>query len=78
METSMAVAMNATVLSVQPGDLLVRDHATQQEVIVHTASACCFCPGDQVCIRYSGIMTMSLPPQITADCIVKLSDCGYW
>lgn len=65
--------MHATVLKVQCDSLLVCDHATSQEVLVHTDQARCFCPCDQVCICYSGAMTMSIPPQISAECIYKVA-----
>ena len=56
-------------------DLLVCDLCACQEVLVHTNNACCFRPGQCVCIEYSGAMTMSIPPQISAECI-KLIPCG--
>lgn len=64
--------MTAIVREVENCSLLVCDCCTSQEVVVHTPIACCFCFGDKVCIRYNGIMTMSLPPQITATCIKKI------
>lgn len=70
------MTMHATVLRIQKGDLLVRDHRNAQEVIVHTRFARRFRVGDRVLIFYNGIMTMSLPPQITAGRIVRLSSCG--
>ena len=57
------MTMRATVLSTQRGRLLVFDQAMLQRVIVHARNACHFCVGDHVCIRYSGAMTMSIPPQ---------------
>lgn len=68
--------MHATVLRVQNGNLLVRDHRNTQEVVVHTRFARHFRVGDRVRILYNGIMTMSLPPQITAIRIVRLSACN--
>lgn len=65
---SMAV-MIATVLKVQKCDLLVCDLSNDCEVLVHCAKACCFCVDDKIRIEYSGIMTMSIPPQISATCI---------
>lgn len=72
------MVMNATVLEVSDCRLLVCDHKTSQKVIVNTRHAHCFCAGDRVCIEYNGIMTRSIPPQISADRIVKLPDhcCG--
>ena len=58
--------MIATVLRARPFNLLVRDHATWRNVVVHTPTAQRFFPGDLVRIWYSGAMTQSLPPQITA------------
>ena len=49
--------------------LLVCDLNSCQEVLVHTNDACCFRPGQCVCITYSGAMTMSIPPQISAECV---------
>lgn len=69
---SMNTTMRATVLCAEGCRLHVCDHCTDQEVIVHTPCAHCFCRCDQVCIQYSGAMTMSIPPQITAVCITKL------
>lgn len=67
--------MHATVCSVDCPHMLVCDHCTRQEVAVHmpTPCHCCFCPGDCVCIEFSGAMTASLPPQISADCIRLIS-----
>lgn len=76
MEVSMSATMNATVLHVHNCVLCVCDHDTNQEVIVHTPHACCFCACDQVCICYNGVMTRSIPPQITATCITKIPPCG--
>lgn len=70
------MSIRATVLTVDSCQLLVLDHCTSQEVLVHSHMACRFCPGDQVCIHYSGAMTRSLPPQITAFCIRHLPVCG--
>lgn len=68
--------MNATVLASQCCNLLVRDHSTFQEVFVRSNQACCFRAGDQVRVEYNGVMTMSLPPQITATNITFLNACG--
>lgn len=64
--------MQASVLDVQWGRLLVLDLATRQRVIVNTPDARFFRPGDLVRIWYSGAMTMSIPPQITALNITAL------
>lgn len=79
MEQTMPISttMRAVVKQVQTCYLLVCDCMTGQEVLVHSPDACHFCVCDRVCIHYSGAMTLSLPPQITATCITKLSasDC---
>lgn len=70
----MTTCMCAVVLYMQNSSLLVCDCSTQQKVLVHIDQACCFSCGDRVRIEYSGMMTMSLPPQITALCISRM--CG--
>ena len=65
--------MTATVLSVQHNNLLVFDFSNRQQVQVNTNSAFRFCLGDLVRIRYNGAMTMSIPPQISATSIVRIS-----
>ena len=75
MENTTAATMHAAVLRVCPCQLLVCDHDTSQEVLVHTPKACCFSVGEQICIEYNGIMTRSIPPQITADCVRRASCC---
>jgi hypothetical protein len=75
MMESSCVTMIARVLRVECCALLVCDCDTQQEVLVHTSRAHCFACGDCVCIRYGGIMTASIPPQITADHIKKHCPC---
>ncbi len=69
---NMTATMCATVLCVHDCSLLVCDSCTRQEVLVHTDRACCFSCGDYVRIEYSGMMSMSLPPQITALCISRV------
>lgn len=61
------------MLSAQNCRMSVCDQSTSQEVVVHSPCACHFRAGDQVCITYSGAMTMSIPLQITADFITRLS-----
>ena len=69
--------MTATVIRVDAKGLLVRDMATGQEVYVHTNIARQFRVGDVVRIRYNGIMTSSIPPQISAQAITRVSQqCG--
>ena len=73
-ERQEPVVMKARILRVNCCDLLVCDLSTCQEVLVHTESACCFRPGQCVCVEYDGAMTMSIPPQVSAAC-VKLIPC---
>ncbi len=63
----------ATVLAVLDGALLVSDCCTCRQVLVHTQGTSCFRPGDRARIRYSGASTRSLPPQITATEICRIS-----
>lgn len=63
--------MIARVLHAECCQMLVCDCDTNQEVIVHANNACCFSRGDCVCIRFNGAMTRSLPPQISATCVVR-------
>lgn len=67
--------MIATVQEVRPDNLLVRDRRTSQEVLVHTSFTHRFRPSDIVRILYSGAMTMSIPPQITAIRIFRIGGC---
>ena len=73
MESMETTVFQAEVLEVRNCQLLVCDCCTRQTVLVHTQQACCFSRGDCVEIEYSGIMTMSLPPQISALSISR--DC---
>ncbi len=68
--------MLAIVLKVSRDRLLVRDIATGQNVVVNTANARRFQRGDRIGIWYNGIMTNSLPPQISATRIVRLFTPG--
>lgn len=65
--------MKALVVSVQRDSLLVRDLASGQNVRVNTPMAQQFCPGNVVLIRYNGMMTMSIPPQISAQSIRRIA-----
>ena len=56
--------------------LLVCDHNSGEPVLVHTPNACCFSCGECVCVCHSGMMTMSIPPQVTAISVTKTSSCG--
>lgn len=72
---SKTVTMKACILRVCCCDLLVCNLHTSQQVLVHTPSACCFRAGEKVCIEYSGAMTMSIPPQVSASSIKRLDRC---
>ena len=64
--------MDARVMERQRGGLLVMDHATGQPVRVDTRLYPRFRPGEDVRIWYSGAMTRSLPPRVTARRIRRL------
>lgn len=67
----MTMVMCATILEVNRNSLLVRDNATSQDVLVNTSCVCHFRVNDRVKIIYNGIMTMSIPPQISAAKIIR-------
>ncbi len=75
-ECRESVTLNARVLRVCRCELLVCDLCGCQEVLVHTSDACRFQVGQCVSITYSGAMTMSIPPQISAECVTLLNNCG--
>lgn len=64
--------MNATVIRVQPGNLLVNDLSGNQEVLVHYRNSNRFSVGDSVRITHPGRMTHSIPPQISATSIQRI------
>ena len=68
--------MCAVVCQVQDSFLLVCDQSSCQQVQVNTSCASCYSAGDRICIHYNGAMTNSIPPQISADCIHKVSSCS--
>lgn len=73
---SEMTSMEACILEVRCCcQLLVCDLSNHQKVLVHTDRACCFCPGERVMIEYNGAMTLSIPPQISADRICRVSQC---
>lgn len=64
------VTMIATVVRAWGSQVLVTDNANGQEVLVNTNhSTSNLMTGEQVRIVYDGIMTASLPPQISAQSI---------
>jgi len=65
--------MNATVIRSNQGNLLVSDSSNGMEVLVLTRDARRFSPGDVVRITYNGQMTHSIPPQISATSIQRIS-----
>lgn len=65
--------MTATVISIDPRGLLVRDSATGQEVFVNFGNPSAFSPGDVIRISFSGMMTQSIPPQISAASITRVT-----
>ena len=70
--TSNSVTMRAQVLEVFCDALLVCDLSTCQQVRVNTPDACCYQVGQCLCNTYNGVMTTSLPPQISATSIQVL------
>lgn len=64
--------MNATVISIDPRGLLVRDSETGEEVFVNFGNPGLFSPGEAIRITYTGTMTPSIPPQISATAIVRV------
>ncbi len=62
--------MTATVVQAWGTQVLVTDNANGQEVLVNTGyNTTNLAAGDQVRIVYNGVMTASLPPQISAQSI---------
>ena len=69
------VTMLATVVQAWGSQVLVTDNSNGQEVLVNTNySTGNLNAGDQVRIVYDGIMTTSIPPQISAlsICVQRL------
>lgn len=65
--------MIATVRAIRFNSLLVRDRATSQNIVVNTRNTRGFFPGDIISILYNGVMTNSIPPQIFAIRIRRIS-----
>ena len=70
------MTMCAVILEISDDRLLVRDSRTRQEVVVNIPCSCNFSVGDRVRISFNGAMTMSIPPQISAERIRKLPPNG--
>ena len=69
------VTMLATVVQAWGNQVLVRDTCNSQEVLVNTRySTGNLAAGDQVRIQYDGVMTASIPPQISAQSICFFSN----
>ena len=67
------VTMIATVVQAWGSQVLVTDNSNGQEVLVTTNySTSNLAAGDQVRIVFDGVMTASLPPQISAQSICVL------
>ena len=67
MESPVTTAeLKGRVLAVEEDSLLLCDVCTRQKVRVHVEHPEHFCAGDCLCVRYNGVKTNSLPPQITA------------
>ena len=67
------VTMLATVVRAWGSQVLVTDNANGQEVLVNTQNSTSnLNAGDQVRIVFDGIMTASIPPQISAQSICVL------
>lgn len=67
------VTMLATVVRAWGSQVLVTDNSNGQEVLVNTNNSTSnLNAGDQVRIVYDGIMTASIPPQISAQSICVL------
>jgi hypothetical protein len=74
-EVTSMVTMLATVVQAWGSQVLVTDNANGQEVLVNTRNSTSnLAAGDQVRIVYDGVMTASLPPQISAQsiCVQRL------
>lgn len=71
------MTMEAIVLQVFEGSLLVRDLDTGEEVLVNHQEAGDFAIGDNIIITYDGRMTLSIPPQIFATSIEPLQTSEY-
>ena len=70
--------MQALVIGGERNRLLVLDFSTRRRVVVITPNARRFRQGNIVRIRYNGVMTNSMPPQIYAINIFALPGGGFW
>ncbi len=74
MERESAVLVGR-VLHVRRDHLLVRDCRTGQEVRVDLPRPGRFRPGESVIVQYSGAMTRSVPPRISAWSVMRNVRC---
>ena len=73
-EMNGSQVIRARVMRAERCCLWVCDLETEQILLVHYHRACCFAAGDCVCVRYNGMMTRSVPPQITAIDVTCMHD----
>lgn len=72
-EVTSMVTMIATVVQAWGTQVLVTDNANRQEVLVNTNNSTGnLMAGEQVRIVFNGVMTASIPPQISAQSICVL------
>lgn len=72
-EVTSMVTMIATVVRAWGTQVLVTDSANGQEVLVNTNNSTGnLMAGEQVRIVFNGVMTASIPPQISAQSICVL------
>ena len=70
--TASSTSLVGRVLEVNDGWLLVCDQSTCQQVRVNTPCASCYRVGERLRICYDGVMTASIPPQISASKICRI------
>ena len=73
-EMNCANVIHARVMRAERCCLWVCDLENEQILLVHCHNACCFAAGDHVCVQYNGVMTRSVPPQITAIDVTCMCD----
>lgn len=72
------MTMYAIIVGTERDRLIVFDFDTRQRVIVNTPIARQFRTGNIVRIQYNGVMTASIPPQISAFNITKVPWLAPW
>lgn len=68
----MPVFINAIIIRINANNILVRDLDTNQEILVHYCNSRQFRLGERIRIEFTGQMTLSLPPQISAISIQRI------